>query len=341
MEDPAHVATNLLGALHPPFVFDGHEVFETASIGITIYPSDSTDAGELLKNADLAMYRAKSRGGDAYEFYAREMTAQTAQRLDMENKLRHAIERNEFCLHYQPRANIHSGEIAAFEALLRWRQPELGSVGPDVFVPVLEETGLIGPVGEWVLRTACSYVRQMKDSGRDTLRVAVNLSARQFRDKDLVKSIARILQDTGLEGRDLELEITESLLVENIDTTTAMLNELHAMGIQISIDDFGTGYASMAYIKRFPIDTLKIDRAFIRDLTTDADDRSIVTAIIAMARSLGYSVVAEGVETKEQLAFLRLQGCDELQGYFLSRPLNGEALDAWLALHGCNHPNHS
>jgi EAL domain-containing protein (putative c-di-GMP-specific phosphodiesterase class I) len=328
---PAHVAQKLIESLRPPISIDGREIFINASIGITIYPGDGKTAEDLLKNADLAMYRAKNTGGDTYEFFTEDMTVQMVKRLDMENKLRYALERNEFSLHYQPRADIQSGEICGLEALLRWQQPELGAVSPVDFIPVLEDMGLIIPVGEWVIRTACAYAQRLREEGLGRLRVAINLSARQFRDKNLVKFIAKCMQDTKLEGSDLELEITESILVEHVDTTIVMLKQLHGMGIHISIDDFGTGYSSLAYIKRFPINTLKIDRTFVRDITTDADDKAIVTAIISMSRSLGYSVTAEGVETKEQLAFLRMQGCDELQGYFLSRPLSTGDLETWLS----------
>ena len=328
---PAHVAQKLIESLRPPISIDGREIFINASIGITIYPGDGKTAEDLLKNADLAMYRAKNTGGDTYEFFTEDMTVQMVKRLDMENKLRYALERNEFSLHYQPRADIQSGEICGLEALLRWQQPELGAVSPVDFIPVLEDMGLIIPVGEWVIRTACAYAQRLREEGLGRLRVAINLSARQFRDKNLVKFIAQCMQDTKLEGSDLELEITESILVEHVDTTIVMLKQLHGMGIHISIDDFGTGYSSLAYIKRFPINTLKIDRTFVRDITTDADDKAIVTAIISMSRSLGYSVTAEGVETKEQLAFLRMQGCDELQGYFLSRPLSTGDLETWLS----------
>ena len=333
---PAHVAQNLLKALRPAIAVDGHEMFVNASIGITIYPDDGKTAEYLLRNADLAMYRAKSAGGDSYEFFTEDMTVQTVKRLDMEHKLRYALERNEFRLHYQPRADIQSGQICGLEALLRWQQPELGEVDPVEFIPVLEETGLIVPVGEWVIQTACTYAQRLRTMGLGKLSVAVNLSIRQFRDKNLVKFIEQCLQDSGLDGSHLGLEITESLLIENIDTTNAMLNQLHAMGIHIYIDDFGTGYSSLAYLKRFPIDTLKIDRAFVHDITVNMDDKAIVTAIISMSRSLGYNVTAEGVETKEQLAFLRLQGCDELQGYFLSPPLSAENLETWISEHSAN-----
>lgn len=334
VDGPAHLARNLLEALHSPIPIDGREMFVNASIGITVYPNDGKSAEVLLRNADLAMYRAKSAGGNTYEFYTEDMTVQTLKRLDMEHKLRYALERDEFSMHYQPRIDIQTGQICCLEALLRWQQPEFGKVAPVEFIPVLEETGLIIPVGEWVIRKVCAYTQSLRAAGLETIRVAVNLSVRQFRDKHFVKFIEQCLQEFGLEGRHLELEITESVLVEHIGTTIAMLKELHDMGIHISIDDFGTGYSSLAYIKRFPIDTLKIDRAFVRDITTDADDKAIVTAIISMSRSLGYRVTAEGVETKEQLAFLRLQGCDEIQGNFLSRPLSSKKLEVWFSGQG-------
>lgn len=334
IEEPAHVAQNLLDTLRQPIVINGHEIFCTASIGITLYPDDAKNTEELLKNADLAMYRAKALGGDSYEFFTEELTKQSHQRLDMENKLRYALARNELSLHYQPQINIQSGDVCGFEALLRWEQSELGIIPPNVFVPILEETGLIIPVGEWVFETACAYARRLQLAGLHNFRMAVNLSARQFHNKQLVSSIKQHLSDSTLESHHLEIEITESLLIENIDTTTFMLNELSGMGVNISIDDFGTGYSSLAYLKCFPINTIKIDRAFVRDLTTDPDDRSIITAIIAMAQSLGYKVIAEGVETSEQLEFLREQRCDEIQGYIISRALSAEELDAWLLEQG-------
>jgi len=333
-EEPAHVAQNLLDTLRQPIVINGHEIFCTASIGITLYPNDAKNTDELLKNADLAMYRAKAFGGDTFEFFTDELTEQSHQRLDIENKLRHALARKELSLHYQPQINIQSGDICGFEALLRWDQPELGIVPPNVFIPILEETGLIIPVGEWVFETACACAKHLQLAGLHNFRMAINLSARQFHNKQLVSSIKQHLNDSKLKGHHLEIEITESLLIENIDATTFMLSELSGMGINISIDDFGTGYSSLAYLKCFPINTIKIDRAFVRDLMTDSDDRSIITAIIAMARNLGYKVIAEGVETNEQLEFLRKQRCDEVQGYIISKTLSAEQLDAWLLEQG-------
>jgi len=331
VDEPAHVAQNLIEALRAPFVIgNGPELFATASIGITIFPIDGEDAETLLRNADLAMYRAKSRGGDAYEFYASYMTVQTTRHLDMEHKLRYALERNELSLRYQPRIDMHTGKICAVEALLRWKHPELGDVEPVDFVPVLEETGLITTVGRWVIQTACHCARSLQQAGLTGLRVAVNLSPRQLRDNGFVTFIRECLEEFELDGGCLEVEITESLLIENVSTTIAMLDALHDLGVHISIDDFGTGYSSLAYLKSFPIDSLKIDRAFIRDITTNADDKAIVTAIIAMARTLGYSTTAEGVETPEQSELLRELGSDELQGFYFSRPLRAVHLEDWI-----------
>ena len=334
VDEPAHVAQNLIEALRVPFVIgNGPELFVTASIGITIFPIDGKDAETLLRNADLAMYRAKSGGGDVYEFYAQYMTAQTSRHLDMEHKLRYALERDEFSLRYQPRIDMHTGKICAVEALLRWKNPELGDVEPVEFIPVLEEIGLIVTVGRWVLQTACHAARRLQQTELNSLRVAVNLSPRQLRDNGFVTFIRECLEEFELDGGCLEVEITESLLIENVSTTIAMLDALHDLGVHISIDDFGTGYSSLAYLKRFPIDSLKIDRAFIRDITTNADDKAIVTAIIAMARTLGYSTTAEGVETPEQSQLLRELGSDELQGFYFSRPLRAVHLEDWISQH--------
>ena len=334
VDEPAHVAQNLLETLHAPIIIDGgQELFSNASIGITVYPIDAEDAQTLLRNADQAMYRAKYRGGDVYEFYAQYMTDQTHRHLDMEHKLRHAMEREEFSLHYQPRIDTGTGKVCAVEALLRWSHPELGEVAASDFVPLLEETGLILPVGRWVLQTACSYARTLQSAGLGRLRVAVNLSPRQLRDSGLVEFVRACLDRLELDGSVLELEITEGLLIEHTGTAVSTLDTLHDLGVQISIDDFGTGYAALAYLKRFPIDGLKIDRSFISDVPSSSDDQAIVRAIVAMARSLGYRTTAEGVETAEQVALLSTEGCDELQGFYFSRPLQTGDLDAWLTRH--------
>ena len=332
VDEPAHVAQNLIEALRTPFVIaNAPELFATTSIGITIFPIDGKDAETLLRNADLAMYRAKSRGGDVYEFYAQYMTDQTNRHLDMEHKPRYALENKEFSLRYQPRIDMHTGKICAVEALLRWNHPELGDVAPLDFVPALEETGQIVSVGRWVLQTACHCARQLQQAGLNGLRVAVNLSPCQLRDNGFVAFVRECLEEFELDGRCLELEITESLLIENVNTTIAMLDALHDLGIHISIDDFGTSCFSLAYLKRFPIDSLKIDRAFIRDITSNADDKAIVAAIIAMARTLGYSTTAEGVETAEQSDLLHCLGSDVLQGFYFSRPLPAVHLREWIS----------
>jgi diguanylate cyclase (GGDEF)-like protein/PAS domain S-box-containing protein len=336
VDEPAHVAQNLLETLHAPFITtadSSQELFSNASIGITIYPIDAEDTATLLRNADQAMYRAKSRGGDVYEFYAQYMTDQTNRHLDMEHKLRHALERNELSLHYQPRVDAASGEVCAIEALLRWSHPEFGEVAASEFVPLLEETGLILPVGRWALQTACSYARTLQTARPGKFRVAVNLSPRQLRDSGLVEFIRECLGQQELDGSVLELEITESLLIEHTGAAVSTLETLHDLGVHISIDDFGTGYAALAYLKRFSIDRLKIDRTFVNDVVSSADDQAIVKAIVAMARSLGYRTTAEGVETPEQLALLRAAGCDELQGFYFSRPLSAGELGTWLSRH--------
>lgn len=334
VDEPAHVAQNLIEALRAPFAIGNNpELFATASIGIAIFPIDGEDTETLLRNADLAMYRAKSRGGDVYEFYAQYMTAQTSRHLDMEHKLRFALERNELSLRYQPRINARTGKICAVEALLRWTNPELGDVSPVDFIPVLEETGLIKSVGRWVIQNACQCAQRLQQTGLNGLRVSINLSPRQLHDSGLVTFISECLEKFNLDRHCLELEITEGLLIKNVSTTITILDALHDQGVHISIDDFGTGYSSLAYLKRFPIDSLKIDRAFIRDITTSADDKAIVTAIIAMACTLGYSTTAEGVETVEQAELLRGLGSDELQGFYFSRPMRAVHLEEWISQH--------
>jgi diguanylate cyclase (GGDEF)-like protein len=320
IQGAATVAQKILDALAQPFFLDGHELFVGVSIGIVLYPFDE-DLNVLLRNADIAMYEAKQHGGNAYQFYTAEMNTATLERLSLEGALRRALARGEFELHYQPQVDLARGEIVGVEALLRWRHPDLGLLGPMEFIPLAEENGLIVPIGEWVLRTACAQVRAWQEAGLRPIRVAVNLSVRQFYQKDLVEIVARILEQTGVDSRYIEFEITESCLMQNTQAMVALLTELNRLGVRFSIDDFGTGYSSLAYLKRFPIDTLKIDRSFVCDIGTDPDDAAIVKAIIALAHSLEMRVVAEGVETPEQLHFLRTHGCDEIQGYLISRPL--------------------
>jgi diguanylate cyclase (GGDEF)-like protein len=325
----ALVAQKIIEALQLPFLLNGYEVVVNTSIGIALYPH-CRDAETLLIHADTAMYKAKEEGGNGYRFYTDEMSSADMRRLSLETQLRKAIERNELVLHYQPQAEIASGRLLGAEALLRWQHPEHGLIPPDEFIPLAEETGLIVPIGEWVLHTACAQNRAWQDAGLAPLRVAVNVSGRQFRRLDMLETIFRTLEDTGLDSRYLEIELTEGVLMQDTVVVVQTLHALNAMGILISIDDFGTGYSSLSYLKRFPIDMLKIDRSFVQDIVTDPDDTAIVQAIIAMSHSLGIKAIAEGVETGEQLDFLRRHGCDAVQGYCLSRPLPAEAFTHFL-----------
>jgi EAL domain-containing protein (putative c-di-GMP-specific phosphodiesterase class I)/ActR/RegA family two-component response regulator len=293
----------------------------TCSIGISIFPKDGADVQTLIKNADVAMYRAKEMGRDNYQFYSEELNARSMERMTMERHLRKALENNEFTLHYQPKVSLHSGFITGMEALLRWRNPELGMVSPATFIPLAEETGLIGPIGEWVLRTACAQNRLWLESGLPPMRVAVNVSVCQFKHTNLTDVVGRVLRETGLGPNYLELEITESAVIQKVDKMITTLNELKEMGIHLAMDDFGSGYASLYYLKQFPFNKLKIDCAFVRDITSNPDSSAIASAVIAMAHSLHLKVIAEGVETEGQMRYLSDHGCDEMQGYFFSRPV--------------------
>lgn len=323
--DVLQVADKLLHELSRPFGLDGRELFVTTSIGISLAPTDGTDAKTLMRNADAAMYRAKKLGKNNHQRYNPSLDATAPKRLALETSLRHALDRREFLLHYQPKVETNTSRVCGVEALLRWQHPEMGLIAPLEFIPLLEETGLIVPVGAWVLQTACAQAKAWQATGLPPLRVAVNLSARQFHQGALADTVTAALRDSGLDARWLELELTETLLMEHADTSLASLHTLSAAGIQLAIDDFGTGYSSLSYLTRFPIDALKIDRSFVRDITHDSDDAAIVQAVIAMARSLGLTVIAEGVETKEQLEFLRRNRCNEIQGYYFSRPLAADA----------------
>ena len=318
--DAAAVAQKILDTLSQPFNLYGHEVFISVSVGVTLYPSDDENADNLLRNADSAMYRAKEFGRNNFQFYVAEMNIKARERLRLESSLRRALDRNEFMLYYQPRVSLESGRVIGAEALLRWRHPEMGLVPPSEFIPILDETGMIIPVGDWALREACRQNREWQDRGLPPIRVAVNLSVRQFIQKDLADTIVRALEAANLSAEHLEVEITEDLFLEHNQTNIITLARLKNMGIHISIDDFGTGYSSLSYLKRLPIDTLKIDQSFVRDIG-DPDNKAIASAIIAMASSLRLNVLAEGVETDEQLAFLRAQGCNEIQGFSFSHPL--------------------
>lgn len=327
-ETVAMLAQQTLESLSQPMTIQGHEFYPTGSIGISLYPKDGHDSQALLKNADTAMYRAKDAGRNNFQFYASEMNARALDRLKLESGLRRALEREEFVLHYQPQMDIVTGSIVGVEALLRWEPPGQPVVFPEDFIPIAEETGLIMPIGEWVLRTACAQNKAWQTLGRfPKMKVAVNLSARQFKQQDIVKMVSRVLSQTGCAASSLELEITESIIMENPEAAVQTLQNLSDMGVHLSIDDFGTGYSSLSYLKRFPINSLKIDRSFVRDITIDADDAAIAKAVIALAHSLKLQVIAEGVETAEQMAFLREQRCDQVQGYYLSRPLTVDALE--------------
>jgi diguanylate cyclase (GGDEF)-like protein len=331
--DAIVVAQKVLVGMAKPFFVDGQEFLVSASIGISTFPDDGADAETLLKNADIAMYRAKDLGRNNYQFYSAQMNKHTFERLAMESSLRRAVERNEFLLHYQPKLDLRTGAIAGVEALVRWQHPDWGMVSPAQFIPLAEETGLIVQIGEWVLRTACEQSRKWREEGIPALRIAVNLSARQFAQKTLLRDVGRIIAESGLTPESLELEITESLVMHNPEQATQTLEELKAMGISLSIDDFGTGYSSLSYLKRFPLDCVKIDRSFIKDIPVDADDMAITKGVIALGHSLRLKVVAEGVETAEQLDFLRANDCDELQGFFFSKPLPSEEVTTFLKNH--------
>ncbi|HYC48248.1 MAG TPA: EAL domain-containing protein [Burkholderiales bacterium] len=314
------IAQKILAAAEEPISVGGQEVFTSASIGVALFPQDGNNSDELLKNADVAMYRAKGAGRNQMYFYTQDLNTNALQRLRLEAALRHAIAQEEFELHYQPRVELRTGRITSVEALVRWRGPDGSLVPPGHFIPLAEETGLIVPIGEWVLHAACSQMRIWRDAGRGDMRVAVNLSARQFRQPDLVQRVGAVLQTTGLDSRNLEFEITESAAMHDAAGAAEVLEQLHALGVAQAIDDFGTGYSSLAYLKRFPIDYLKIDQSFVRGLPEDEDDQHIVRAIIALGRSLGLILIAEGVETEAQRAFLNAHDCDEMQGYLYCRP---------------------
>lgn len=324
-EDVAIVAQKVLVTLAAPYSIDNTELHISASIGVSVYPDDGDDVETLMRHADTAMYYAKATGRNNFQFFTPKMNQAVTDRMSIESKLRHALERNEFSLHYQPIVNLATGQVSAAEALLRW-QPDGGPIGPDRFIPVAEETGLIVPIGEWVIRAALHERRRWLEQGLILPRMVVNLSARQFAQKNLVAKIGRMLQEVDISPQQLGVEITESLIMERPEDAIRTLKVLSEMGVQISIDDFGTGYSSLSYLKRFPLNKIKIDRSFVRDVATDSDDAAIVTAIIAMAHSLDATVVAEGVETLEQLNFLRERGCDEFQGFYFSRPVPGDAL---------------
>jgi diguanylate cyclase (GGDEF)-like protein len=329
-DDAVQVAKKIIEVVSQPVRSHGHEMHVTCSVGVSLYPHHGESAEALITSADVAMYHVKKARRNDFELFTAEMKLFFPRRLALENELRKALERKQFVLHYQPQVDVMSGELTGVEALLRWHHPEKGMVMPSEFIPLAEETGLIVPLGRWVLHEACSQNKAWQRQGLRAPRVAVNISGVQFQQKDLVDSIAQALRVSGLDPRCLELEITESVIMHNASEAIVMLEKLGQMGVDISIDDFGTGYSSLSYLKRFSIDKLKIDQAFIRNVSSDQDDAAIVKAIIALAHSLRLRVVAEGVEHAEQLQFLRSLGNDEYQGYFHSRPLPAAELERYL-----------
>ena len=336
-EDAAHIARRILDALESPIHLFEHELHVSASIGISMYPSDDTDQDGLVRHTDMAMYRAKAMGRGTFSFFSEELSAEVAARLLLESQLRRALERHEFVLHYQPKANLETGIVTGVEALIRWHAPGRGLVPPDRFIRVLEDSGLILPVGAWAIRTACAELATWDRAGLPPLSLAVNLSARQFRQPYLARFIEDALSETGIDPKRLEIELTESMLMEDNEATNGVLAALAAMGVRVAMDDFGTGHSSLSYLKRFDIDTLKIDRSFVSELPQDPEDKAIATAIVAMGHSLHMKVVAEGVETEAQAQCLRELGCDEMQGYLLSRPMPPAALMAWVRQRHAKH----
>ncbi|HWS03750.1 MAG TPA: EAL domain-containing protein [Gammaproteobacteria bacterium] len=333
-EDAALSAQKILAALALPHLIDQNDLHVTVSIGISIYPEDGKDADALIKSADTAMYHAKENGRNNYKFFEQDMNARAVQRQSIEASLRRALERQEFVLYYQPRINLHSGAIVGVEALIRWQHPGRGLLLPMQFVPIAEDCGLILPIGRWVLREACLQARAWLQAGLPPITVAVNTSAIEFSAKDFLEYICATLEDTGLDPHYLQLELTESVLMRDAESANSVLHKLADMGVKLAIDDFGTGYSSLSYLRQFPIDTLKIDQSFVNRMTSSPDDAIIVSTVINMGKSLKQLIIAEGVETPEQYAFLLAQHCDEGQGYYFCRPLESAALATLLQTGG-------
>nr|CAX84195.1 Predicted signal transduction protein [uncultured bacterium] len=330
VDDSVIVAEKVLKSLREPFHIGDREVVLTASIGISIHPTDADTADHLMKNADSAMHHAKAKGRDQYQFYAGEMNEKARKRLDLEQRLRRALVAGEFVLYYQPKIKIDADSLTGMEALIRWIEPGRGMISPADFIPVAEESGLIGPIGHWVLAEACRQNKAWQDMGLKPLRVSVNVSAHQFRDQHLIDKVQQVLRDTGIDPCWLELELTESMLVGDIEQVVSKMRDLRDLGLHLSIDDFGTGYSSLSYLARFPITTLKIDRAFVRDVETNPFTAEIARAIIGLSRGLNLEVVAEGAELVEQVDFLRDNGCDMVQGFYFSKPLPPAEFEARL-----------
>ncbi len=331
------IARKILDQLSTPVILDDKEIFTSCSIGIAVCPGDGEEVDTLLKHADLAMYQAKEQGRNNFQFFSRQMNDKVLERLMLENNLRRALERDELFLVYQPKMDLEHGALSGMEALLRWNHPELGLIMPGRFMPLAEETGLIRPIGEWVLRTACTQNKAWQDAGQAVLPISVNLSGKQMLQQDLAEKVASALAESGLAPHYLELELTESTVMSSAEETIIILQKLKQMGVSLAVDDFGTGYSSLSYLKHFPIDRLKIDRTFVRDITSNPDDAAIAEAIIAMAESLKLRVTAEGVELKEQLDFLLTRGCDEMQGFYFSHPIPADKMVTFFKDQGVCH----
>ncbi|HZX30494.1 MAG TPA: EAL domain-containing protein, partial [Rhodocyclaceae bacterium] len=329
-DDTSNIAEKVISAFAAPFQVEERELVTSPSIGIAIYPDDGTDATELLRNADLAMYEAKEAGRNTYRFFDRKMNADAVERMNLLGKLRGAAERGELVLHFQPQVDLRTGAVIGAEALLRWYHPELGLVPPGRFIPIAEDSGLIVPIGTWVLQEACRQAVAWQRAGLPPVVVAVNLSAVQFRTPDIYDTVVAALAESGLDARWLELEITESILIRDTESVLEKATRLKELGLKLSIDDFGTGYSSLSYLKRFPVDKLKVDRSFVRDMATDPEDAALVQAIVQMAKTLGLKTIAEGVETQPVLDHLRLSDCDEVQGFFFGRPMPAEDFETYL-----------
>jgi diguanylate cyclase (GGDEF)-like protein len=320
-EDAIISVNRMLMMLAAPHFIGQHDLCVTASIGVSVYPDDGLNAETLIKNADTAMYQAKENGRQSYQFFKPAMNVRAVERQSIEESLRRALERQEFALHYQPKVDLRTGAINGAEALIRWTHPTRGLVPPGQFIPVAEECGLILPIGKWVLREACKQARAWVNAGMPMLSMAVNISSMEFRDDNFLDGVFAILDETGMDPRSLELELTESVLMKRAESAASVLQTLRGRGVQVAVDDFGTGYSSLSYLRKFPIDALKIDQSFVRQITTSPNETTIVTAVISMGRSLKLRVIAEGVETQEELAFLQAHECDEAQGYYFSRPV--------------------
>jgi diguanylate cyclase (GGDEF)-like protein len=346
VEDCVVTARKIIHSLQKPYTIEGNEFQSSASIGISVYPDDADELDTLLRYADIALYYAKEQGRNNFQFYNHAIHVRTIEQIQMEHSLQQSLERGELDVYYQPQVDRRTGTIVSAEALVRWKHPELGLLEPIQFLSYAEESGFIVAIDKWVLRTACAQAKSWRDAGVLKAGITVNLSARHFQDPELVRKISQILKETGLPGTCLGLEITETLAMSNIERTITHLHELSALGVHVSIDHFGTGYSSLSYLKRLPIQKLKIDRSFIRDIATDADNRAIITAMTAMAHSMNIKVLAEGVETEEQMEFIRISDCDEIQGFAVSGPLSPSSFEDFMkrtgsCVHLAHEPNHS